>query len=225
MLRRACPVPGTKRAGPISRRVSRQAARPHGLAGRLLARLWLAETAAANDVAVELLGPVAGQRVLEIGFGPGRTLDRLAAAGAQVVGVEVSEAMLATAARRNAAAIAAGRAQLHRGDGTVLPVRGHSVDAVIGVHTVYFWPDPPATVAEIARVLRPGGRIVFALRTADHPVPRRFDRAVYRVPTTEQAVEWLRSAGFTDVQVHRRPQVADAVIWLTAATPSANRRG
>jgi len=216
MLRRTCPVPGAKPAGPIARRLSRQAARPHGLAGRLLARLWISETAAVNDVAFDLLAPSPGQRLLEIGPGPGRTLGRIAAAGAQAVGIEVSGTMLAAASRRNAAAIAAGHIQLHHGDGTTLPVPDRSVDAVLGVHTVYFWPDPPATLTDAVRVLRPGGRIVLALRTADHPLPRRFDRAVYRVPTTVQAVGWLRDAGFVDIEVHRRPDIAETIRWITA---------
>jgi arsenite methyltransferase len=220
MRRRACPVPGTKPAGPIARRLSRQAARPHGLPGRLLARLWITETAAVNDVAVGLLAPAPGQRVLEIGFGPGRTLGRIAAAGAEAVGVDVSDAMLAAASRRNVAAIAAGHIQLRHGDGTTLPVPDNSVDTVLGVHTVYFWPDPPATLADAVRVLRPGGRIVLALRTADDPLPRRFDRTVYRVPTTAQAVCWLRGAGFLDIEVHRRPDVAETIRWITATAPT-----
>jgi SAM-dependent methyltransferase len=216
MLRRACPVPGPKPAGPIARRISRQAARPRGLPGRLLARLWITETAAVNDTAFDLLAPVEGQRILEIGFGPGRALGRIAAAGAEAVGVEVSDAMLAAATRRNAASIAAGHVQLHHGDGTALPLPDSSVDAVLGVHTVYFWPDPAATLADALRVLRPGGRIVLALRTADQPLPRRFDRTVYRVPTTAQTVDWLRDAGFVDVEVHRRPDIAESIRWITA---------
>ncbi len=219
MLRRSCPVPGAKPAGPIARRLSRQAARPHGLPGRILARLWISETATVNDVAFDLLAPSPGQRLLEIGPGPGRTLGRIAAAGAEAVGVEVSDTMLAVAARRNATAVAAGHIQLHHGDGTTLPVSDSSVDAILGVHTVYFWPDPPATLADAVRVLRPGGRIVLALRAADHPLPRRLDLTVYRVPTTTQAVGWLRDAGFVDIEVHRRPDVAGTIRWLTGTTP------
>jgi ubiquinone/menaquinone biosynthesis C-methylase UbiE len=189
------------------------------LPGRLLARLWITETAAVNDVAFDLLAPAAGQRVLEIGFGPGRTLGRIAAAGAEAVGVDVSDTMLAAASGRNAAAIAAGHIELWHGDGTTLPVPDNGVDAVLGVHTVYFWPDPPATLADAVRVLRPGGRIVLALRTADHPLPRRFDRTVYRVPTTVQAVGWLRDAGFVDIEVHHRPDVAETIRWITATAP------
>lgn len=216
MLRRTCTVPGAKPAGPIARRISRQASRPQGLPGRLLARLWITETAAVNDHAFDLLAPVPGQRVLEIGFGPGRALSRIAAAGAEAVGVEVSDAMLTVATRRNAASIAAGHMQLHHSDGITLPVPDSSVDAVLAVHTVYFWPDPRATLADAQRVLRPGGRIVLALRTADHPLPRRLDRAVYRVPTTAQAVDWLRDAGFVSIEVHRRPDLAETIRWITA---------
>ena len=55
----------------------RKAARPHGTVGMVLARIWVSETAAVNDTAIELLAPAPGERICEIGFGPGRTLGRL----------------------------------------------------------------------------------------------------------------------------------------------------
>jgi SAM-dependent methyltransferase len=126
--------------------------------------------------------------------------------------------MLATAARRNAAQIAAGRVHLHLGDGTTLPVDDDSLDAVVGVHTIYFWPDPVATVADIARALRPGGRLVLAFRDGEHPLPSRLDPDVYRVPTAGQATAWLRAAGFAGVRVEQRPHLAATVVWLVATT-------
>jgi SAM-dependent methyltransferase len=229
MLRRSCPVSDTTQPAwparisvpllvPISRYLSRQAASPHGTVGRLLARIWLRETAAVNDAAVDVLAPTRGERICEIGFGPGRTLARLAAAGADVVGVEISPTMLAAAARHNAAHIAAGRMRLHHGDGTTLPVDDHSLDAVIGVHTIYFWPDPAATLGNIARALRPGGRLVLAFRTGEHRLPARFDPNIYHLPTTSQATDWLRAAGFTDVRVVRPPDIAAAIAWLVTRT-------
>ena len=226
LLRRSCPVPAARRppwhhrartavAAPVGRYLSRQAARPHGTVGWLLARIWVSETAAVNDTAIELLNPAPGERICEIGFGPGRTLALLATAGAEVVGVDVSPAMVTTAGRRNAGAVAAGRIRLHRGDGTTLPVADDSLDAVIGVHTIYFWPDPSGTLNDIARALRPGGRLVLALRAGEQPLPARFDPAVYRVPTTTGATEWLHAAGFTGIDVQRRPHIA-TVVWVTA---------
>jgi SAM-dependent methyltransferase len=228
MTTRTCPVdrpPWPTRATaavtrPITGYLSQQAAHPHGPVGRALARIWVAETAAVNDAAIDMLAPAAGETTLEIGFGPGRSLGRLAAAGAHVVGIEVSPAMLAAAARRNADLPVAGRLDLHLGDGTTLPLPERTVDAVLAVHTIYFWPDPPTTFAEAFRVLRPGGRLVLAFRAGEHPLPRRLDPAVYRVPTTAQATGWLQQAGFTDVQAHPRPDVAPAVTFLTATVPS-----
>lgn len=227
MLQRSCPLPGTKRPPwhtrlattvltPIGGYLSRQAARPHGPAGRLLGWNWIRETASVNDIAFDLLAPAGGERILEIGFGPGRTLGRLAAAGAEVVGVETSPTMIAAAGRRNAAHIGAGRVHLERGDGITVPLPDRSVDAVVSVHTIYFWPDPSGTLTDIARVLRPGGRLVLAFRPGDEPWPARFDPQVYRVPTTSRATQWLDAAGFADVRVERRNGPASSAVWLVA---------
>lgn len=225
-MRRTCPVPTTRRppwpvrvratvSAPFGRYLSRQAARPRGPFGRLLGRIWLRETAAVNDVTLDLLAPAPGERIGEIGFGPGRTLGLLAAAGAEVVGVEVSPTMLAVATRRNAGPVADGTMALHQGDGTTLPWPDDDLDAVLSVHTFHFWPDPAATLADIARVLRPGSRLVLTAPADDHPLPARFDTDVYRVSSLADATDVLRTAGFVDVRVERRPDIATTV-WFTA---------
>jgi arsenite methyltransferase len=227
MRRRSCPVPATRRPpwlarladaalAPARRYLSQQARLPRGLVGLLLSQIWIRETATVNDTAIELLAPTTGERILELGFGPGRTLGRLAATGAQVVGVETSADMQRAATRRNRADINTGRIRLHQGDGIDLPVDTNCIDGVISVHTIYFWPQPEATLVEIARILRPGGRLVLAFRAGDHPLPRRLDPHIYRtIPTTSEAVGWLRAAGFTDVRAETRP-TAPTVVWLAA---------
>ncbi len=230
LRRRSCPIPADHPArpprlartpmAPLWRLLSRQARYPHGLVGRLLARIWISETAAVNEIAIGLLAPARGERVLELGFGPGRTLGRLAAARATVVGVETSPAMLRAATRRNREHIRNGAMRLLHGDGVTLPIDTDSIGAILSVHTIYFWPKPAETLAELARVLRPGGRLVLAFRAGEHPLPRRLDPAVYRtVPTADEAVEWLRSAGFAEVRAEVRPAVAAAVVWIVAAAP------
>jgi RND superfamily putative drug exporter len=222
---RSCPVPATRRSRAplrlIRRRLSAQAATPHGLPGRLLARIWLRETATVNDIAIDLLAPAAGERMLEIGFGPGRTLAKLATAGAHVTGVDVSPTMLTTATRRNRAHIAAGRVRLHLGDGGTLPVPDDSLDGALSVHSVYFWADPPTTLAEIARALRPCGRLVLAFRPGDHPWPPRFDPDSYRLPTIADVSRWLDAAGFTDIRQERRDP-APTTVWLVATNRRAD---
>jgi ubiquinone/menaquinone biosynthesis C-methylase UbiE len=131
-----------------------------------MARNWLSDTAAVNDTAIGLLHPAPGERICEIGFGPGRTLSLLAAAGAEVVGIDVSPSMVRMAGRRNA-----GCRRTHaldHGDGATLPLADDCLDAAITVHNIYFWAEPSRTLADIARVLRPGGRLIL-LSARDAP--------------------------------------------------------
>jgi len=202
---------------PLARYLSRQAANPHGLSGRLIGRLWVRETAKVNDAAVELLAPSPGESILEIGFGPGRTIGRLADRSASVTGVDVSDEMLQQATRRNSRLIDEQRVSLTVNDGTRLPLESDSVDAVLSVHNIYFWPEPETTINEIARVLRPGGRALLVFRGAEHPLPGRLDRSIYRAVTTQDAIEWLKAAGFGDV-AHRSPDGAPAELAFVTGT-------
>jgi len=181
--------------GPLTRYLSEQAAQPHGLGGRLIARLWVKETAKTNDAALDLLAPGPDEDILEIGFGPGRTLGLLVERGARVTGVDISEEMVRLAERRNSEIVRTGVLALHRGDGVTLPVDDNSQDAVLSVHNLYFWPEPEATIADVARVLRPGGRLLLVFRGREHPLPRRLDPAIYQDVTTDQCLAWLASAG------------------------------
>lgn len=225
-LNRSCPIPTAPRPSwpvrlrtaalaPVGRYLSQQAALPHGAFGRLLAWRWISETAAVNDVALEILKPAPGERICEIGFGPGRTLALLAAAGAEVIGLDVSPDMVRIAGRRNAGAIAAGSVELHRSDGVTIPLPDDHLDAALAVYNFYFWPDPAATLADLARTLRPGGRLVLVSLADDYPLSSRLDRSVYRVPTTAEAITRLEASGFVDIGVERRPDIA-AAVWLTA---------
>lgn len=200
---------------PLTRYLSGQAAHPHGLGGPLIGRLWVKETAATNDAALALLAPDAGEDILEIGFGPGRALGLLADAGARVTGVDVSEEMVHLARRRNSELVRTGVLTLHRGDGVTLPSDDNSVDAVLSVHNLYFWPEPETTIAEIARVLRPGGRVLMVFRGREHPLPKRLDPTVYADVTTDQCLAWLASAGL-EGQCHQPDGVPSEVSFVLA---------
>jgi SAM-dependent methyltransferase len=192
-------------ARPLAGILSRQAAHPDGLLGRALGRLWVSETAHVNDTVLELLDAVPGEQVLEIGFGPGRSLGMLAERGVLATGVEVSATMIDLATRRNATLVDDDRITLVKGDGTSLPLPDATFDGVLSVHNVHFWSDPKRTVGEIARVLRPGGRVVLAFRGGEHPLPSRLDPSIYKTVTTGQAVTLLREAGFTVEALVPRP--------------------
>jgi len=112
-------------------------------------------------LAREALAPEAGDEVLDVGCGPGfYVIDILDIVGANgsVTGVDGSAAMLAIARRK-----AGDRPNVHllEGEATRLPVGDASVDRAISVQVFEYLSDVDAALAELMRVVRPGGRVVI----------------------------------------------------------------
>jgi 2-polyprenyl-6-hydroxyphenyl methylase/3-demethylubiquinone-9 3-methyltransferase len=105
---------------------------------------------------LQQLGDVAGRRVLDAGCGGGLVAHELAAAGAEVVGVDRSLGSLGVARRATPARFHPAQARLER-----LPFPDASFDAVVAADVLEHLPDLPACVTELARVLHPGGSFLF----------------------------------------------------------------
>jgi ubiquinone/menaquinone biosynthesis C-methylase UbiE len=100
--------------------------------------------------------------VLDVACGTGRYSVYMAERGHQIVGVDLSEAMLAKARKKLP------QADFRQGDMEDLPVADSSVDTVICALSLVHLPNIGKAVSEMARVLRPGGRLVVS---DVHPVP------------------------------------------------------
>ncbi|HEX7089682.1 MAG TPA: methyltransferase domain-containing protein [Longimicrobiales bacterium] len=119
-----------------------------------------------EPIVLELCGPLAGVRALDLGCGTGRYARLLAAAGAgSVVGLDLSAGMLMRAARQGPAG-----ARWVLGDASVLPFRAASFDVVVSGLVLDHLPRLEPCFREVARVLRPGGRAVLA---GVHPAMQR----------------------------------------------------
>jgi SAM-dependent methyltransferase len=126
--------------------------------------LWCPEGLRESDA--HLLGDVAGRRVLEIGCGSAPCARWLRRAGADVVAFDLSAGMLARAAQLNAATGIA--VPLAQADVGALPFGTASVDlACSAFGGLPFVADVEGALAEVARVLRPGGRFVASV---NHPM-------------------------------------------------------
>jgi ubiquinone/menaquinone biosynthesis C-methylase UbiE len=123
-----------------------------------------------------------GSEAVDVGCGTGedaRALAGLVGAAGRVVGIDKSAAMIAEARKRNADA--ATRMEFHEGDAASLPLPDASVDAAHTERVLVHAPDPGAVVAEMARVVRPGGRVVvtepdmetFLVNADDRKLTRR----------------------------------------------------
>jgi len=110
----------------------------------------------AIEHAVDALDPQPGERVLDVATGTGWAARRIAARGAIVTGVD-----LGTEVIEAATALGTG-IDFRVGDAEALPFPDNHFDAVISTFGVMFARDPEAVARELARVVRPGGRISLA---------------------------------------------------------------
>jgi 2-polyprenyl-6-hydroxyphenyl methylase / 3-demethylubiquinone-9 3-methyltransferase len=108
------------------------------------------------DFYLRALGDLRGRLVLDAGCGGGLVARELAAAGAGVVGVDRSLGSLGVARRATDGGFRPAQGRLER-----LPFADATFDAVVAADVLEHVPDLPAAVAELARVLHPGGSLVF----------------------------------------------------------------
>jgi len=148
-----------------------------------------------------LADPRPGDRCLDVGTGAGHTAARLAEAGAEVVALDPAPGMLDAACRRYGT-LPGLRFVEAPGDATGLP--DGAFDVVTARHTLHHHTDPTATLREIARVLRPGGRFVLVDEITPDPrvegwldaVSRARDATHVRAHTLDAWRAMLADAGF-----------------------------
>jgi ubiquinone/menaquinone biosynthesis C-methylase UbiE len=136
--------------------------------------------------------------VADVGTGTGFLAEAAIDRGAHVIGVDISEGMLEQVSTR-----LAGRPfEARRTDGIDLRLADGEVDVVLANMFLHHAEDPPAAIAQMARALKPGGRLVITdadshthewLRTEQHDRWLGFDRG--------DIARWFRDAGLEEVSV------------------------
>jgi SAM-dependent methyltransferase len=111
----------------------------------------------AGEVFFDWLAPAPGQRWIDVGCGNGALTELLIerCAPAEVQGVDPSEAQIAFARQRPAAR----KAEFRQGDAMKLPFPEDRFDAALMALVIFFVPEPAQGVAEMVRVVRPGGTV------------------------------------------------------------------
>ncbi len=188
-----------------------------------------------RELVGEALAVGPGDRILDVGCGPGfyvpELLERVGPRGA-VVGVDGSASMLELAARRSEGSE---NVEFHEADATALPVDDASFDAALSVQVLEYVADIPAALAEIRRALRPGGRAVIwdvdwttvSMRTAEPERMRRmldaWDEHLTHVALPRTLTAEMRAAGFEDVADDRPTRSPPTTSGRTATAASSSR--
>lgn len=152
----------------------------------------------AAKLAMELAELTPGDRLVDVGCGPGVAAHLARGAGAEVVGVDPAPVMLRVArARRRADSAVAWRL----GSAEALPVDDGWARVVWSLSTVHHWADVDAGLDEVRRVLAPGGRLVTLERRISHTGARGTAGHGWTAEQAESFAERCRSHGFTHAVV------------------------
>ena len=198
-----------------------------GIRGALRYLRWLPQMwrSAINDAVVDLIDPRPGERGVDIGAGMGAGAIRAAAAGPHVIAVEPTPFMRRVLRIRRMSSRHRTHIEVTDGAAERIPADDRSIDAIWAVNTMHHWVEIERGAAEIARVLRPGGRVLLVdedFTDPSHPDHQRFgsdhddEHHGFTMVDAETMGDLLRAAGLTDVDTSSRHIAGRPVISVAA---------
>jgi len=189
--------------------IASQFRKPRGLLGHFASKGMLKLNRVPYEWILSELPIGADHEVLEIGFGPGygirRVAEIVASGRGSVTGLDFSPSMCKRAAKANFRMVEAHKAKLELGDAAKMPFADGSFDFAFAVNVLYFWKDLGHCLEEIRRVLRPGGMIALYFTDAASLKAEPMTRTgVFQFYEREEIVAALESAGFSNVKAASR---------------------
>ena len=165
--------------------------------------------------------------ILDIGCGGGRTVSKLAALAirGKVYGIDFSPQSVTFATKVNRQWIDQSRVEVREASVSRLPFPADMFDLITAVETHFWWPDLPANMGEVLRVLKPGGQLIIIAeiyKGADTATAKLAEKYLplsgMALLTLNEHRELLVSAGYSDVEVVN--QAGKGWICATARKPT-----
>jgi SAM-dependent methyltransferase len=188
----------------VKKFIAAQLRKPSGFFGRLITvRLLNLFNVPINRLALELLQLQPEDYVLEVGFGGGDLIAKMAhiVTRGHITGVDFSIEAFEACRKRFAPLIKAGTIELQCANVDALPLKADTFTKACTVNTIYFWLDPLASVGQIHRVLKKDGTILICFSPRADMEKQEFTRYGFRLFEPEEVKSLLSTAGFRDVRL------------------------
>jgi ubiquinone/menaquinone biosynthesis C-methylase UbiE len=175
--------------------------KPTGKIGWVIGQVMALKNKERSKWVLSLLEVQPDDQILEIGSGPGTDIQRVSQkiSSGFVAGIDYAEIMVCQASKRNAEAIRAGKVKLQCATASKLPYDDQSFDKVFSINVAQFWDQPLQVLAEVQRVLKPGGLVAIAVQPRDQGATEETARAAGK-----ELVEYLTAAGFQQIRLETK---------------------
>jgi ubiquinone/menaquinone biosynthesis C-methylase UbiE len=195
--------------------VDRAARRPSGVLGYLLYRFPLGHKPG-FDLVLDRLPPRSGDRIAEIGCGGGVFMRRALMTGCEGLAIDHSPDMVANASRLNHHAINSGRLTISLADAAKIAAADGEFDKAYCLNAFFFFPEPAKSIAEMARILKPGGRLALLTSPPEfEPHIARFSKRMassMRFDTLETLDRWMQAVGLVTEEMKAVPNAGNLII-------------
>lgn len=186
---------------------------PHGIIGKIAGKIMELENRELNEWAVHLLNIKPGERVLEIGYGPGYGIAYLLNQHEKVVvdGIDVSEDMKELASKKLKEEIAEQKVNLFVGDIEERRLPSNQYDKVLSVNNYTLWDEQVEILTNIYKAMVKEGRIVITIQ------PRQEDAQLGRTKEFGQQIKQdLQSCGFRHIECSYKNIPPELAVTVTA---------
>ena len=178
-----------------------QARKPAGLFGRFVMSIIFDQgNAFLNGFVNELMSVQIDDRIIEIGFGTGKLIYKMAQKieTGLIEGVDFSNTMVSIAQKRNKKNIANGKATIIEGNFDEIPYEKDKFTKACSINTLYFWPKPEHTAKKIVDMLKPEGKLILGFEDVEQLKRRRLNKNVFHLYTKDEVQNLLINAGFSN---------------------------
>jgi cyclopropane fatty-acyl-phospholipid synthase-like methyltransferase len=183
------------------RLIGNQFKKPTGLFGKVISRKMIKGNKPEYDIIIPELDIKPNDRLLEIGYGPGLGVNRIASDyDCFISGIDFSYLMYKEATKRNKKHIEKKKVELHYGDFLKSELTANEYDKVFCLNVIYFWDKLDIPFTKINKTLKEGG--LFCMFMVDINFLNKFKFTkddIFNKYTIEQVINELKSAGFNDI--------------------------